>query len=656
MFTYPKNYDVIVVGAGHAGVEASLAAARMGCQVLLLTTNVDTIGQMSCNPAIGGSAKGHLVKEIDALGGEMGRNTDLTGLQFRVLNRSKGSAIRATRVQCDKKAYQLRLKWVCEREANLDVKQGQTVSIETENHVVKAVTTATGVRYVGKTVIITTGTFLHGLMHIGKDKQHGGRSGEMPSIGLSESLRTLGIELQRLKTGTPPRLLKRSIDFLRLEEQAGDTPIPYFSQWPFEEFHVEQTANRVSQIKFDVSKAQFPRGSILEQIGGQLSCFLTKTTARTKEIVSDNLHLSPMYSGEIEGVGPRYCPSIEDKMVKFAEKETHQVFLEPEGIATDEIYINGLSTCLPFEVQIQLVRSVVGCENAEIIRPAYAVEYDYSPPTQILPTLETKACESLFLAGQINGTSGYEEAAAQGLMAGINAARKCQGKAAIVLGRNQAYIGVLIDDLVNLGTNEPYRMFTSRSEFRLLLRHDNADTRLAAIGHEMGLLPPQHFALFTTKRNQIDGELQRLRTTRVGRDTLAQMLRRPEITYDQLPDQNKTLLPTSVRESVEIEIKYEGYINRQIVAVERTDKINSKNVPDNFDYLSVTGLSREAKQKLATIRPLTLGQASRISGVSPADIGLLAVWIKRFPTTGKDQPPAEDCFSVCNNPSQDAEQ
>lgn len=652
MFTYSKNYDVIVIGAGHAGVEASLAAARMGCQVLLLTTNVDTIGQMSCNPAIGGSAKGHLVKEIDALGGEMGRNTDLTGLQFRVLNRSKGPAIRATRVQCDKKAYQLRLKWICERQANLDVKQGQTVSIETENRVVKAVTTATGVRYAGKAVIITTGTFLHGLMHIGKDKQHGGRSGEMPSVGLSESLRTLGIELQRLKTGTPPRLLKRSIDFSRLEAQGGDTPIPYFSQWPLEEFHVEQNSPPTTIAE---SQNEFPRGSILEQTGGQLSCFLTKTTARTKEIVRDNLHLSPMYSGEIESVGPRYCPSIEDKMVKFAEKETHQVFLEPEGISTDEIYINGLSTCLPFEVQIQLVRSVVGCGNAEIIRPAYAVEYDYSPPTQISPTLETKACEGLFLAGQINGTSGYEEAAAQGLMAGINAARKCQSKAPIVLGRNQAYIGVLIDDLVNLGTNEPYRMFTSRSEFRLLLRQDNADTRLSAIGHEIGLLPSRHFSLFTTKRNQINEELRRLETTRIGRDTLAQMLRRPEITYDQLPDQNKSL-PAAVRESVEIEIKYEGYIDRQTIAVERTAKTNAKSVPDNFDYLSVTGLSREAKQKLATIRPRTLGQASRISGVSPADIGLLAVWIKRFPTSGKDQPLAEDCTSGCNNPSQDTEQ
>lgn len=618
MFTYPKEYDVIVVGGGHAGVEASLAAARMGCQTLLLTTNADTIGQMSCNPAIGGSAKGHLVKEIDALGGEMGRNTDLTGLQFRQLNRSRGPAIWATRVQCDKKAYQLRLKWVCEREPNLDLKQGQTVTVESENQSANGVTTATGVKYLAKTVIITTGTFLHGLMHIGKDKQHGGRSGEAPSVGLSESLRILGIELSRLKTGTPPRLLKRSIDFAKLEEQGGDDPIPYFSFWPLDMFHVEQSA----------SKTPYPRGSTLERIGGQMSCYLTKTTATTKDIVSKNLHLSPMYSGEIEGVGPRYCPSIEDKMVKFAEKETHQIFLEPEGINTDEIYINGLSTCLPFEVQIQLVRSVVGCEKAEIIRPAYAVEYDYSPPTQILPTLETKACQNLFLAGQINGTSGYEEAAAQGLMAGINAARRCQRKPPIVLGRNQAYTGVLIDDLVNLGTNEPYRIFTSRSEYRLLLRQDNADMRLSEIGHEIGLLPSRHFNLFVEKRNRISQEIHRLKTTRSGTETLAQLLRRPEVVYENLPSRDESL-SGDIRDAVQTEIKYEGYINRQIVEVEKFKSVESKSIPPLFDYTSVIGLSAEARQKLTKIRPLSLGQASRISGVSPSDIGLLVVWLKR---------------------------
>ncbi|MEK7781931.1 MAG: tRNA uridine-5-carboxymethylaminomethyl(34) synthesis enzyme MnmG [Verrucomicrobiota bacterium] len=642
MFTYPKEYDVIVVGGGHAGVEASLAAARMGCQTLLLTTNADTIGQMSCNPAIGGSAKGHLVKEIDALGGEMGRNTDLTGLQFRQLNRSRGPAIWATRVQCDKRAYQLRLKWVCEREPNLDVKQGQTVTIESENQSAKGVTTATGVKYLGRTVIITTGTFLHGLMHIGKDKQHGGRSGEAPSVGLSESLRTLGIELNRLKTGTPPRLLKRSIDFSKLEEQGGDSPIPYFSFWPLDMFHVEQSAsNRPLEFQAAI-KTHYPPGSILERIGGQMSCYLTKTTAATKDIVCKNLHLSPMYAGEIEGVGPRYCPSIEDKMVKFAEKETHQIFLEPEGINTDEIYINGLSTCLPFEVQIQLVRSVVGCERAEIIRPAYAVEYDYSPPTQISPTLETKACQNLFLAGQINGTSGYEEAAAQGLMAGINAARRCQGKPPIVLGRNQAYTGVLIDDLVNLGTNEPYRIFTSRSEYRLLLRQDNADMRLSEIGHEIGLLPSRHYKQFVEKRSRINQELARLKTTRSGTETLAQLLRRPEVNYEKLPGRDDSL-SEEIREAVQTEIKYEGYINRQIADVEKFKSLESKTIPELFDYTSVIGLSAEARQKLTKIRPLSLGQASRISGVSPSDIGLLVVWLKRNHLVNKALDASKGC-------------
>ncbi len=634
MFTYPKEYEVIVVGAGHAGIEASLAAARMGCQTLLLTTNVDTIGQMSCNPAIGGSAKGHLVKEIDALGGEMGRNTDFTGIQFRTLNRRKGPAIWASRAQCDKKAYQFRMKWVCEREPNLDVKQGQSITIESENQSAKGVITATGVRYLGKTVIITTGTFLHGLMHIGQNKQQGGRSGEAPSVGLSESLRSLGIELQRLKTGTPPRLLRRSIDFSVMEEQPGDMPPPFFSFWPHDLFHMEQSGGKPSNG--DANK-KFPRGSVLEQHGKQLSCFLTKTTPATKNIIRQNLHLSPMYCGVIEGVGPRYCPSIEDKIVKFADKETHQIFLEPEGINTDEFYINGLSTCLPFEVQIQIVRSVVGCEKAEIMRPAYAVEYDYSPPTQVLPSLETKACRNLFLAGQINGTSGYEEAAAQGLMAGINAARRCHGKSPIVLNRNQAYTGVLIDDLVNLGTNEPYRIFTSRAEFRLLLRQDNADMRLSEIGYEIGLLPRNLYERFKAKRDQIHQEIERLNRTRHGTDTLAQLLRRPEVGYQTLPNRNESLSP-EVTEAVEIEIKYEGYIERQIADVQKSKSLESKGIPDSFDYSSVIGLSAEARQKLVKIRPLSLGQASRISGVSPADVSLIAIWLKRNILTTRSLP------------------
>ncbi len=625
MFTYPKEYDVIVVGAGHAGIEASLAAARMGCQTLLLTTNVDTIGQMSCNPAIGGSAKGHLVKEIDALGGEMGRNTDFTGIQFRTLNRRKGPAIWASRAQCDKKAYQFRMKWVCEREPNLDVKQGSTITIESENQTAKGVLTPTGVRYLGKTVIITTGTFLHGLMHIGQNQQKGGRSGEGPSVGLSESLRSLGIELQRLKTGTPPRLLRRSIDFSVMEEQPGDEPPPFFSFWPHEMFHMEQSRN--GNAKTDAG-GHYPPGSVLAKHGSQLSCFLTKTTPATKDIIRQSLHLSPMYCGVIEGVGPRYCPSIEDKVVKFADKETHQIFLEPEGVNTDEFYINGLSTCLPFEVQIQLVRSVVGCEKAEIMRPAYAVEYDFSPPTQVNPSLETKACQNLFLAGQINGTSGYEEAAAQGLMAGINAARRCQGKSPVILKRNQAYTGVLIDDLVNLGTNEPYRIFTSRSEYRLLLRQDNADMRLSELGHEIGLLPTRLYDLFKLKRDQIHQEIARLKKTRHSTDTLAQILRRPEVNYKTLPNRDEKL-PQEVAEAVEIEIKYEGYIERQIADVDKFKSLESKQIPESFNYSNVLGLSAEGRQKLLKIRPLSLGQASRISGVSPADVSLIAIWLKR---------------------------
>jgi len=625
MFTYPKSYDVIVVGGGHAGVEASLAASRIGCQTLLLTTNVDTVGQMSCNPAIGGSAKGHLVKEIDALGGEMGRNTDLTGIQFRTLNKRKGPAIWATRAQCDKKAYQFRAKWICERQPNLDVKQGQTVSIESRDRVAVGVVTNTGVRFLGKTIVITTGTFLHGLMHIGQNQQQGGRSGEAPSVGLSDSLRSLGIQLERLKTGTPPRLLRSSLNLDAMEIQPGDEPAPMFSFWPYELFHVEhsKTANST-----EAAEIGYPAGSLLQKHGKQLDCYLTKTTDRTKEIVNNNLHLSPMYSGVIEGVGPRYCPSIEDKIVRFADKESHQIFLEPEGINTDEFYINGLSTSLPFEVQIELVRSVIGCEQAEIMRPAYAVEYDFSPPTQILPSLETKACQNLYLAGQINGTSGYEEAGAQGLMAGINAARRVQNKPPIILNRNQAYTGVLIDDLVNLGTKEPYRMFTSRAEYRLLLREDNADSRLSEIGYEVGLLPRRNYELFQAKRTMINVELERLTLTRFEKQTLAQLLRRPEMTYRSLPNRNEALTP-EVIQAVETEIKYSGYISRQIADVEKSKSLESKNIPDSFDYKIVSGLSSEARQKLNQIRPISLGQASRISGVSPADVGLLAVWLKR---------------------------